>query len=180
METLKSARLLLRSFAASDASRVQQLASDPEVALRTANIPYPYPIGGALAWIEAQARALTESSTNTWAVCRIAEQDLIGAIELVLAPSRFEGAVGYWIGRPFWNQGYASEALKLVLDFGFSSLKLQTIAAQFVDRNKASGRVMEKCGLKAVPELSRTALVRGKMEHLEVRRIAAVDHQRSQ
>ena len=56
--------------------------------------------------------------------------------------------VGYSIGPSFWGRGYATEALGLVVKFLFEEVSANKITASFMIENPASGRVMEKCGMK--------------------------------
>ena len=73
---------------------------------------------------------------------------LIGAISLMDLSARHErGEFGYWIGQPYWNKGYCTEAARAVLTYGFSILGLNRIHGRFLKRNPASGRVMEKIGM---------------------------------
>ena len=55
--------------------------------------------------------------------------------------------LGYWIGKPYWGQGYCTEAARATLDFGFEQLGLNRIFAHHFARNPASGRVMQKIGM---------------------------------
>ena len=55
--------------------------------------------------------------------------------------------MGYWIGKPYWNNGYCTEAAEAVLRYGFTELGLNRIYAHHFGRNPASGRVMEKIGM---------------------------------
>jgi len=55
--------------------------------------------------------------------------------------------VGFWLGEPFWNQGFVAEALELVLRFGFETLGLQKIYAIHLTKNPASGKVLQKNGM---------------------------------
>jgi RimJ/RimL family protein N-acetyltransferase len=56
--------------------------------------------------------------------------------------------MGYWIGAPYWNRGYATEAARAVLRFAFDTVGLHRIYATHFTRNPASGRVMEKTGMQ--------------------------------
>lgn len=82
------------------------------------------------------------------AVIERASGDLVGAIGLVVQPEHARAEMGYWIGVPFWNCGYATEAARAVLVFGFVELKLNRIYATYLTRNPASGRVMQKVGMR--------------------------------
>ena len=56
--------------------------------------------------------------------------------------------LGYWVGKPFWGRGYATEAAGSIVDFGFDQLGLNRITAGHMVRNPASGRVMQKIGMR--------------------------------
>jgi ribosomal-protein-alanine N-acetyltransferase len=73
---------------------------------------------------------------------------LIGAIGLHVTKEAHRGEVGYWIGKDFWGQGYASEAAGEMIRFGFEELALNKIDDSELTRNPASMRVLEKVGMK--------------------------------
>lgn len=56
--------------------------------------------------------------------------------------------LGYWLGKPYWNRGYATEAARAMVEYGFEELELNRIQARHMEHNPASGRVMEKIGMK--------------------------------
>ena len=126
---------------------VRQLAGAWEVARTTLNIPHPYPEGLAVTWIEGQAAAAAAGAGYTWAITRRADALLIGAISLILSVRHQRAEMGYWLGLPYWNQGYMTEAARRVVAFGFDDLGLYRIQATCLPRNIASSRVMEKAGL---------------------------------
>src|SRR5262249_36917663 len=72
---------------------------------------------------------------------------LVGAVGLRPDPGEREN-IGYWIGRPYWGRGYATAAAQAIIALGFWLIELDAITASHVARNAASGRVMEKCGMK--------------------------------
>lgn len=142
--TLKTKRLVLRSFDLADAARVKELAGAREVALNTMRIPHPYPDGAAEEWISSQEQTLAEGN-HAFA---IDDGQLVGAIGLHVNQDFDRAEVGYWLGLPFWGRGYATEAVAAILRYGFEELKLNRIYAGYFSRNAASGRVMEKNGMK--------------------------------
>ena len=73
---------------------------------------------------------------------------MVGVMGLHFRFDHQRAEIGYWIGAPFWNRGYATEAAAAMLDFGFDELDLNRIEGQFITRNPASGRVMEKLGMR--------------------------------
>lgn len=147
MPTLEGDRLILRPFGLADAPEVQRLAGDSAIADTTLNVPHPYEDGMAEAWIASHASAWDDRSLAAFAVARIDDGQLLGAISLKMQPGEDVAELGYWIGRPFWGKGYATEAAGLLIGFGFTSLDLARIAARHFARNPASGRVMQKVGM---------------------------------
>ena len=75
------------------------------------------------------------------------DHSLIGAIGLVIKPEQDVAELGYWVGKPWWGQGYATEAAQAIVDHGFRKLGLARIYAQCFSRNPASARVLEKAGM---------------------------------
>lgn len=147
LPALRTARLVLRPFTMADAAAVQRLAGASEVASTTLNIPHPYEDGMAEAWIASHAPAFTRNELAVLAIS-FPDRALIGAISLRLEPLHRRAELGYWVGVPFWGQGYATEAAQAVLAFGFETLGLNRIYATHLLRNPASGRVMEKIGMR--------------------------------
>lgn len=147
--TLESQRLALRPFAASDADAVQKQVSVPEIARTVANIPYPYPDGLAAAWIATHEDAAANGASLTWAITERATGSVIGAIHLGLAIEHARGDLGYWVGMPYWGQGYATEAARLVIVYGYSALDLHRIQAFCLPSNVGSIRVVEKLGFRS-------------------------------
>ena len=128
---------------------VQCLAGDAAVADTTANIPHPYEDGVADTWISSTRRS---SSSNELAsslpVTLKATGELVGAISLFSIRAVFERAeMGYWIGVPYWNKGYCSEAANSLIGYGFNELGLNRVFAEHMTRNLGSGRVMQKAGM---------------------------------
>ena len=89
---------------------------------------------------------------TTWAICLKESGEPIGAMGYAPCegnnlPSREgEPLVGYWVGRPYWNRGICTEALRLMIDHVRKETEIPSfISGHFFD-NPASGRVMEKCG----------------------------------
>jgi ribosomal-protein-alanine N-acetyltransferase len=145
--TLTSERLNLRLFRMEDAATVQRLAGVPEVALMTLHIPHPYPDGAAEGWIATHAAGFEHGTAFIFAICRRSDGRLMGAISLMLEQEHDTAELGYWLGVPFWNQGYATEAAAALLEFGFETLGLRRIFARHFRHNPASGRVMRKLGM---------------------------------
>ncbi len=145
--TLHSTRLILRPFALSDAKDVQRLAGDRAIADTTLNIPHPYEDGTAEEWISTHQPRYESGELANFAVTLREEDALVGAIGLMITPRFDRAELGYWIGKPYWNNGYCTEAGRAVLRYGFQTLNLNRIHASHMTRNPASGRVMQKLGM---------------------------------
>ena len=145
--TLQTERLILRSLTLEDAPDVQHLAGERDVAATVIRIPHPYEDGMAEAWIRSCYDTFEKEEGLHFAITLRTERNLIGVIGLELAQENENSELGYWIGKPYWNCGYATEAAKAVVAYGFEVLKLNRIHAYFFKRNAASGRVLEKIGM---------------------------------
>lgn len=146
--TLQTARLTLRPFTAEDAPAVYEYARHREVAATTATIPHPYRLEDAVEWIE---RLVERAGEGTMANFGIVIRDtalLIGAIDLRLEPENRAADLGYAIHPAHWNRGYVTEAARAVVEYGFETLNLNRIHAHHFASNPASGRIMEKIGMK--------------------------------
>ena len=144
---LETNRLVLRKFVSSDASHVQRLAGVKEIAQYT-SIPHPYEDGMAESWIETRQEEHEAGRITTFAVTRKEDDQLIGCVGLRLNPVHNTGALGYWVGVPFWGKGYCTEAARAVLEYGFDELQLHRIYAEFMGTNIGSGKVMQKLGMQ--------------------------------
>ena len=144
---LETERLILRPFEAADAAEVQRLAGDRDVNSPTLNIPYPYEDGMAQDWISGHGELFEKGEQAIFAVTRALDGALVGAMDLTFTPQHDRAALGYWIGKPYWDVGYATEAVRAVLGYGFQTRGLNRIQATLMTRNPASGRVMQKAGM---------------------------------
>jgi [ribosomal protein S5]-alanine N-acetyltransferase len=145
--TIETERLLLRPFGPADAADLARLAGAREVAATTANIPHPYSLADAEGWIASQQAEWDEDRGATFAITLRADGALIGAVGLRSERAHERAELGYWIGVPYWGSGYATEAARAVVEFGFDGLGLNRIFARHMTSNPASGRVMEKIGM---------------------------------
>ena len=151
---IASNRLLLRPWQDDDAPLLYRYASDPDVGPRAGWAPHQS-VEESLHIIQTVFR-----NPTTWAIIRKEDDLLVGAIgygpscDCHLPAREGEPTVGYWIAKPFWNQGLCTEALQLLIahlrqqneNNEVSSTTIPSlISGHFID-NPASGRVMEKCG----------------------------------
>jgi len=166
--SLRTQRLLLRAFKPEDASEVRVLAGDKDVASTTAVIPHPYAEGIAEAWIATHDKAFQQGQSVILAITLPAPDRLVGAIGIEINQEHRRGELGYWVGKPYWNNGYCTEAVQAMLQYGFGALGLDRIYAYHFSRNPASGRVMQKVNMKHEGQMRRHLLKWGVREDLEV------------
>ncbi len=131
-----------------DSPRVQELAGDWDVAKTTANIPHPYKDGMAEDWISSHKANFDNGSAFTYAIIRNKDDLLIGAIALHVTKKDNLGEIGYWIGKPYWNQGYCIDAAQVLVQYGFKDLELNRIQARFMASNVASRNVIKKLDMQ--------------------------------
>lgn len=150
---LTTARLVLRAFDSADADDVVRLAGDFAIADTTLVIPHPYDRGAAEKWFATHRPKFDSGEQVDLAVTAGDTGELIGAIGLGI-DARFDRAeLGYWIGKPYWGRGNCTEASRAVMEWGFTDLNLNRIFAVHFKRNPASGRVMQKLGMKQEGQL---------------------------
>jgi len=139
-DTIKTKRLSLRAPNLTDAAALQQLANDKTIHKYMARLPHPYTSEHALDFITNLARNENE---HAYAIIKDANE-FIGVIGLHLKKAE-PPELGYWLGAPYWGQGYAREAAKAVVeaafDCGFAKIISRAIAV-----NIGSIRVLQKCG----------------------------------
>jgi ribosomal-protein-alanine N-acetyltransferase len=126
---------------------VRLLAGEREVADTTLAIPHPYDDTMAEAWIGTHGPGWDQGAQLVYAITT-KDDGLVGSVGLRIKHLYRRAELGYWIGVPYWNNGYATEAARAVLEFGFLSLGLNRILATHLTRNPASGRVMLKIGMQ--------------------------------
>lgn len=145
---LEGARVTLRPFRLDDAPVVERLAGAREIADTTLSIPHPYPSGAAEEWI-ASHRSAWEAGTEVHYAITSDTDEVLGAMSLgAIAREQQWAEIGYWVGVPHWNKGYCTEGGRLLLRLAFGDLGLHRIFARHLVRNPASGRVMEKLGMR--------------------------------
>jgi ribosomal-protein-alanine N-acetyltransferase len=144
---LKTSRLILRAFAPNDAPAVGVLANDIEIAANTENLPHPYTEELAVEWIASHQAQLIHDRRLNLAIVDRKTKVVMGAIGLEFNASHHHAEIGYWIGRPFWNNGFATEASLGLIRYGFNQANLHRIFSVVLKRNATSRRVMEKLGM---------------------------------
>lgn len=145
---LNTNRLILRPWEMADADSLYEYAKNPSVG----------PIAG---WpphksVEESMDVIQNvfNGPECYAICLREDNVAIGAIELKLngatdmTEREDECELGYWIGEPFWGNGYVPEAAQEILRHGFEDLGMETIWCEYYEGNHKSQRVQEKVGFE--------------------------------
>jgi RimJ/RimL family protein N-acetyltransferase len=141
--TIETRRLVLRAPQDRDAPRLAELCNDFDIARMTARMPHPYRIDDANAFVGAVA-AQDPTRDNAFLI-EHPDEGPVGVIGLFQDSDPFP-EIGYWIGKPYWGRGFATEALDAALGWAKQGWKKRAIAAGHFPDNPASGRVLSKAG----------------------------------
>lgn len=149
---LENERILLRHWEETDADALYRYASDAEVGLRAGWPPHQ-------SVEESREVIRTDFNCDTiWAIVLKSTNEPIGAMgyfpgfRLHADSAVAEPLVGYWVGRPYWNQGICTDALKLMIEHVCRDTDFNTLVATHFLDNPASGCVMKKCGFAPTGE----------------------------
>ena len=146
-QELRTTRLLLRSFERGDIPALVRLAGAKEIAATTLNIPYPYTERDAKSFLAKASKDFRAGHSIVFAITVLSTRELCGAVGVNIVDMHSRAELGYWIGVPFWGRGYATEAARAAVAFGFETLRLNRIYAHHFYGNAASQRVLEKIGM---------------------------------
>jgi RimJ/RimL family protein N-acetyltransferase len=141
LPVLATARLVLRAPRRGDCKAIAALVNDRRIAANTARIPHPYGIEDAEQFIAAVNKREGEA-------CFVITLD--GApIGICSVDLREDGPeLGYWLGVAYWGRGFATEAVRALIDHAFGDLEHETLISGARVNNPASRRVLEKCGFQ--------------------------------
>ena len=153
---LKTRRLTLRPAAAADAPAIARYLNNFAVAGNLARVPYPYCLADAERWLSA-ANPDAPAEETGFAI------DLPGAGYIGQVGFHLDGrspTIGYWLGEPFWNRGFMSEAAKAALDWYFEATSATYVGSGVFAFNKASLAVQRKLGFTETGSSYRLCLAR--------------------
>lgn len=175
---LHTARLLLRPLRRDDIPALLPLIGAREVAATTLRIPHPYTPADADRFLEYTDQVWEKGEGARFGVFLRDGERLLGGIGLQANREHRHAELGYWIGVPFWGQGYCTEAVRELVKYGFEVLELQRIFATHFVNNPASGRILQKLGMQHEGTLRQHILKWG--EYLDVELYALLaSHYRS-
>ncbi len=161
LPTLETADLILRRPVMKDAKDIFRYASDPEVARYVLWEPHRS-LSETKSFVRFLRSRIRSGYPSSWVVTLRETGTVIGTIGFIWYSDENRSAeIGYSFSREYWNRGYATQALRAVIDAVFRSLPVNRLEAQHDVRNPASGRVMEKCGLRKEGVLRNRILNKG-------------------
>lgn len=148
-DSLKTKRLILRAPSHADVDAMARLANNTKIHQMLSRLPHPYARENAIDFIDNIARTAEEHAYS------ILSKDetfigVIGVIGLHLLPGELP-ELGYWLGEPYWGEGYASEATAAILSAA-DTAGCATIRARAITENKASIAVLLKSGFVKTDE----------------------------
>lgn len=145
---IKTPRLALRPLQPADAATLHRIYQTEGV-LRYFPNPNPPPLEKVQRFIAGQQEHWEKFGYGNWGILPddSSADEIIGWAGLQFLPELNETEVGYLLDKPFWGKGYATEAARASLEFGFSHFAFSQLIALVHPENTASRRVLEKCGL---------------------------------
>ena len=169
---MQTERIILRRWQPSDVAALYKYASDPDVGPRAG--------WSAHKSVEESAEIIRTVFNNdtTWAIVLRATAEPIGCMGYFTHETsnihigENDCEVGYWVARPYWNQGICTEALRLMLDYCLNVKHFCNVWADHFVANPASGRVMQKCGFADTGRLNRCShLIGGDTDMVRIYRL---------
>ncbi len=164
---VETPRLTLRDLRAADAPRIARYVGDIKVARMLAAVPLPYAEADALEFIAGMREANAGGQGLGLAIAENHDRDaLIGVISFIGTVASAE--IGWWLGRPYWGRGFASEAAAALVRVAFLESRLQRLTAGAFFDNPASLHVQDKVGFIRTGESQRHNLARdGLVRHVD-------------
>ncbi|MFJ7732675.1 GNAT family N-acetyltransferase [Lysinibacillus sp. NPDC097231] len=145
MIIIETERLILREFNNNDVMILYSIFSDAET---MKYYPSPFNLEQTKNWIEKNKQRYREDGYGLWAVCLKESQEIIGDCGLVkqIVDGKTEVEIGYHIHKNHWSKGYATEAAKSCMKYGFDRLGQDKLISIIDPKNGPSIRVAEKNG----------------------------------
>ena len=144
LPTLETKRLRVRPYSEADIPELLPLIGTREVAATTLRIAHPYTEQDARAFLE-----LAKEPGKMWlAITLLSDGRQIGGIGMRIEEQHRHAELGYWLGVPHWGQGYATEAGREMIRYGFEQLDLHRVFATHFAHNPASGNILRKLGMR--------------------------------
>jgi RimJ/RimL family protein N-acetyltransferase len=164
---IKTERLILRYPRMDDASRVFECMQDSELPLNLGRAPYPYSLQDAVDWLSIVPAAIASGDEFVFYMDH-PDDGVVGCAGLTRKTETIY-EIGYWIGKRWWGNGYATEASRALLQWGRETLGASGFISGYIADNPPSGRVLEKIGFSAVGNIQQ--YVTGRAREVEAVRL---------
>nr|WP_316650904.1 GNAT family protein [uncultured Gellertiella sp.] len=142
---LLSERLVLRAPHTDDIDAIAHLANNANVATMVSRMPHPYTVNDAADFVRRAKEGVIGKCV--YAITRGDNGHFLGCCGVEAADEQTV-EIGYWLGEPFWNQGYMTEAAQVLIDMVFRTRDIAQIDARCRVTNIGSRRVIQKCGFQ--------------------------------
>jgi RimJ/RimL family protein N-acetyltransferase len=174
---IETARLRGRLLRGDDLAELVRLIGNWEVARWLAAVPYPYTEMDGREFMAIMQQDHATGRPQRFTIALNETDRLIGGVGLdgSRGDTTNESALGYWLGQPYWGQGYAREAVAAMIDYGFRALGRRTIRAYTDPANTASQKVLLRCGLAYVGDIDLSTPTRNGAQRAPLFRITAPD-----
>ncbi len=159
---LETERLILDRIRPDDIPNIVAYADNKKITDNTRTMPHPYFEEDAISWINMANQGFRDKNQYIFAMRNAVDDAFMGGIGLTIDLEHNRAELGYWLAEPFWNMGYTSEAVKVMLQFGFKELNLNKVFAGYIEANGASGKIMIKNGMVKEAELKDHDIKNGK------------------
>lgn len=146
MKIIETTRLYLRSMIKIDAQSLYELNLDPDVIKYTGDVSFKN-IEDAKAFLVGYNH-YDKYGFGRWAVIRKSDNAFLGWCGLKFTPELKEYDIGFRLHKKYWGMGYATEAARSCIEWGFKNIETYEIVGRAMSANKASYHVLEKIGLK--------------------------------
>lgn len=143
---LRTTRLTLRPLHGGDVAAFHRLINDWDICRRVPDAPFPYPALQAAEWVQAAASDRAAGRAEQFAITDAGSDELLGCAGLKLSKDRKSAELGYWIGRAYWRQGYALEAVRRLTEWAFASLSITHLSAVVAADNDGSLALLRNLG----------------------------------
>lgn len=166
--TLTTERLTLCKIIPEHAADMYEYSCDSEVTRYLTWSPHSS-LKETERYIKLLQRKYEDGTFNDWGLIFKETGKFIGTCGYTsFDKTENKGEVGYVLAKDFWGKGLAAEAVKAVMQFGFETFGLDSFCAKHMEGNDASGRVMQKCGMKFEAMYRHSMFIKGEFKNIVV------------
>lgn len=147
--SINTPRLILRLLDLSHSNQLFSITSDADVAKLTSMFTLHLNLNETIEYIKTSLDKFEKGEIIPWIVFDKETNEVVGFVRFLdFSLTNLRGEIGYAFAKKYWNKGFATEASKALIEFGFKFLNLVRIQATVDPYNEASNRVLEKCNMK--------------------------------